>query len=102
MPTYKFQVGDLVRIRADVTEEELWHYSLSRYAPRQGIIEFVRDYDDLTEETGWGYLKPTPYVINGWVYPEHILEHACLNWQLHRELRRVAAGSATTITEEVY
>ena len=102
MPTYKFQVGDLVRIRADVTEEELWLYSLSRYAPRQGIIEFVRDYGDLTEEPGWGYLKPMPYMINHWVYPEHILEHACLNWQLHRELRRVAAGSATTITEEVY
>jgi hypothetical protein len=29
MPTYKFQVGDLVRIRADVTEEQLRGSSLT-------------------------------------------------------------------------
>ena len=87
MPTYKFQVGDLVRIRADVTEEQLRGYSLQEYAPRQGRIEYVRDPANYNEPLAQNYIRRMPYVIDGWVYPEHILEHACRNPELHRQLR---------------
>lgn len=79
--TYKFKVGDRVRVRPDVTERELMVYALNHHAPSEGEIEEViareNAYWDVTRN-----IQPMIYRINGWTYPEHILEHVCKNHDL--------------------
>ena len=98
-----FEPGDRVKL-AEVPRAELerrlavWCLSLTRH-------RLLRPGEEAIIEHGVEHLNlevPAIYTLVGsyynYYYPEAALQHACNNWQLHRELRRVAATTEVAPT----